>query len=93
MKLRLRAAALGLAIIIPVFAPAASADSGANTPAVRTIEVDGIGETRTSPDDSIASAGDSYTDGKGNGDAGQRGHPGRTRRGRRAGDGFSQLRD
>ena len=50
MKLRLRAAALGLAIIIPVFALTASADSGANTPAMRTIEVDGSGETRTSPD-------------------------------------------
>jgi len=52
MKLRLRAAAAGLAlaIVIPVFAPAASADSGANTPAMRTIEVDGSGETRTSPD-------------------------------------------
>ncbi|MGA3228540.1 MAG: SIMPL domain-containing protein [Candidatus Binatus sp.] len=52
MKLRPRAAAAGLAlaIAIPVFAPAASAESGANTPAVRTIEVDGSGETRTSPD-------------------------------------------
>lgn len=52
MKLRLQAAAVGLAlaIVIPVFAPAASADSGANTPAMRTIEVDGSGETRTSPD-------------------------------------------
>ena len=52
MKLRLRAAAAGLAlaIVIPVFGPAASADSGANTPAMRTIEVDGSGETRTAPD-------------------------------------------
>ncbi len=50
MKLRFRAAAAGLAIIIPVFASAASAQSGANNPAVRTIEVDGSGETRTSPD-------------------------------------------
>ncbi len=52
MKLRPRAAAAGLAlaIVIPVFAPATSAESGANTPAVRTIEVDGSGETRTSPD-------------------------------------------
>ena len=52
MKLRPRAAAAGLAlaIAIPVFAPAASAESGANTPAVRTIKVDGSGETRTSPD-------------------------------------------
>ena len=52
MKLRLQAAAVGLAlaIVIPVFAPAASADSDANTPAMRTIEVDGSGETRTSPD-------------------------------------------
>jgi len=50
MKLRFRAAAAGLAIIIPVFVSAASAQSGANNPAVRTIEVDGSGETRTSPD-------------------------------------------
>ncbi len=52
MKQRPRAAAVGLALatLIPVFAPAASADSDANTPAVRTIEVDGSGETRTSPD-------------------------------------------
>ena len=52
MKLRLRAAGAGLAlaIVIPMLAPAASADSGANAPAMRTIEVDGIGETRTSPD-------------------------------------------
>ncbi|HEY9156474.1 SIMPL domain-containing protein [Candidatus Binatus sp.] len=52
MKLRFRAAAAGLAlaIVIPAFAAAAWADSGANTPAMRTIEVDGSGETRTSPD-------------------------------------------
>ena len=53
MKLRSRAAAAGLAlaIVIPVFAPAAPAQSGANTSSrVRTIEVDGSGETRTSPD-------------------------------------------
>ncbi len=50
MKLRLRAVAAGLAIILLVFAPAARADSSANSPAIRTIEVDGSGETRTSPD-------------------------------------------
>lgn len=47
MKLRIAAS---LAIILSMFAPAARADSGANTPAVPTIEVDGSGETRTSPD-------------------------------------------
>ena len=50
MKLRLRAVAAGLAVLLLVFAPAARADSSANTPAMRTIEVDGSGETRTSPD-------------------------------------------
>jgi uncharacterized protein YggE len=50
MQLRLRAVAAGLAIILLVFAPAARADSSANSPAIRTIEVDGSGETRTSPD-------------------------------------------
>jgi uncharacterized protein len=51
MKLRLRAAATGLAIILPMFALAAwAADSAANPPTVPTIEVDGSGETRTSPD-------------------------------------------
>ena len=50
MKLRLRAVAAGLAILLLVFAPAARADSSANSPAIRTIEVDGSGETRTSPD-------------------------------------------
>jgi uncharacterized protein YggE len=50
MKLRLRAATAGLAILLLVFAPAAWADSSANSPAMRTIEVDGSGETRTSPD-------------------------------------------
>ena len=47
MKLRIAAS---LAIILSMFAPASWADSGANTPAVPTIEVDGSGETRTSPD-------------------------------------------
>ena len=49
MQLRFRAAAAGLAlaIMVPVFA---SAQSDSNTFAVRTIEVDGSGETRTSPD-------------------------------------------
>src|SRR5271168_4981911 len=52
MKLRLRAAAVGLALAIvqPMFATAASAQSGENISAKRTIEVDGNGETRTSPD-------------------------------------------
>jgi uncharacterized protein YggE len=52
MKLRLRAAAAGLAIafVLPMFATAASAQSGENIFAKRTIEVDGSGETRTSPD-------------------------------------------
>ncbi len=49
MQLRFRAAAAGLAlaIMVPVFA---SAQSDSNNFAVRTIEVDGSGETRTSPD-------------------------------------------
>jgi len=50
MMLRLRAAAISLAIILPAFAAAASAQSDANNLSVRTIEVDGSGETRTSPD-------------------------------------------
>jgi uncharacterized protein len=52
MKLALRAAAVGLALAIiqAVFATAASAQSGENIFAKRTIEVDGSGETRTSPD-------------------------------------------
>jgi uncharacterized protein len=51
MKLRPRIAAVGLAvaIVIAVFG-AASAQSDSNALAVRTIEVDGTGETRTSPD-------------------------------------------
>jgi uncharacterized protein YggE len=49
MQLRFRAAAavFALAIMVPVFA---SAQSDSNNFAVRTIEVDGSGETRTSPD-------------------------------------------
>ena len=52
MMLRLRAAAVSLAIafVVPMFASAASAQSGENVFAKRTIEVDGNGETRTSPD-------------------------------------------
>ena len=52
MKLRLRAAAIGLALItvVSMFASAALAQSGENIFAKRTIEVDGSGETRTSPD-------------------------------------------
>ena len=50
MMLRLRAAAISLAIILPAFAAAASAQSDANNFAVRRIEVNGSGETRTSPD-------------------------------------------
>jgi len=50
MMLRLRAAAISLAIIIPAFASAASAQNDPNNLSVRTIEVDGNGETRTSPD-------------------------------------------
>ena len=50
MKLRLRAAAAGLALAVALFASAALAQSDANNFAVRTIEVDGSGETRTSPD-------------------------------------------
>jgi uncharacterized protein YggE len=52
MMLRLRVATVGLAIafVVPMFASAASAQSGENVFAKRTIEVDGNGETRTSPD-------------------------------------------
>jgi len=52
MKLAFRVAAVGLALAIvqPVFASAAAAQSGENIFAKRTIEVDGNGETRTSPD-------------------------------------------
>jgi uncharacterized protein YggE len=52
MKLRLQAAAVGIAllIILPISASVASAQSDANTSAARTIEVDGSGETRTTPD-------------------------------------------
>ena len=52
MKLMLRTAAAGLAlsIVIPMLASSAGAQSSANPFAVRTIEVDGNGETRTSPD-------------------------------------------
>lgn len=51
MNLTLRAAAVGfLAIVLSSFASPASAQSNANPYAVRTIEVDGTGETRTSPD-------------------------------------------
>jgi uncharacterized protein len=50
MKLRLRAATVGLAIVLSAFTSPASAQTGANNFAVRTIEVDGSGETRTSPD-------------------------------------------
>jgi uncharacterized protein len=50
MNLRVRASAMSLAIVLALFAPTASAQNGANTFAVRTIEVDGHGETRTSPD-------------------------------------------
>jgi hypothetical protein len=52
MKLTIRAAAAGLAlaVVLPMLASSASAQNGANIFAVRTIEVDGSGETRTSPD-------------------------------------------
>src|SRR6266481_9841780 len=52
MKLRLRIAAVGLALafVLPMFAYSAWAQSGENVFAKRTIEVDGNGETRTSPD-------------------------------------------
>jgi uncharacterized protein len=52
MKLRFRAAAAGLAVafVLSMFASASWAQSAANNFAVRTIEVDGSGETRTSPD-------------------------------------------
>ncbi len=52
MKLRLRAATVGLAIVIVSagFASAAPTQSGTNVFERRTIEVNGSGETRTSPD-------------------------------------------
>jgi len=50
MKLNVRTAAAGLALAVALWASAASAQSDANNFAVRTIEVDGSGETRTSPD-------------------------------------------
>ena len=50
MSLRLRAAVVSLAITLPVVASLASAQTSANPFAVRTIEVDGSGESRTSPD-------------------------------------------
>jgi uncharacterized protein YggE len=50
MKLRFVTAAAGLAIALSALVPAASAQNSANPFAVRTIEVDGNGETRTSPD-------------------------------------------
>ena len=50
MNLRLRASTLSLAIILPLVASSALAQSNASPYAVRTIEVDGHGETRTSPD-------------------------------------------
>jgi uncharacterized protein YggE len=51
MKLRLRIAAVGLAVATVIAVQGtASAQSGENVFAKRTIEVDGTGETRTSPD-------------------------------------------
>ena len=50
MNLSLRASALSLAIVLAFFASTASAQTNPNPFAVRTIEVDGHGETRTSPD-------------------------------------------
>jgi uncharacterized protein YggE len=50
LRLRLAAAGLAIAFVLPVFASSASAESGENVFAKRTIEVDGNGETRTSPD-------------------------------------------
>jgi uncharacterized protein YggE len=50
MMLRLRSAALSLAIALPLFASTASAQGDAVSPSIRTIEVDGSGEVRTSPD-------------------------------------------
>jgi hypothetical protein len=44
------AAAAGIVLALALFASAASAQNTANSPAVRTIEVDGNGETRTAPD-------------------------------------------
>ena len=52
MKLRFLAAAIGLAIALvsPGFASASPTQSGTNVFERRTIEVDGSGEARTSPD-------------------------------------------
>jgi len=50
MKLRFVTATVGLAIALLALVPAASAQNSANPFAVRTIEVDGTGETRTTPD-------------------------------------------
>ena len=50
MNLRVRSSALSLAIVLALFASTASAQNGVNPFAMRTIEVDGHGETRTSPD-------------------------------------------
>src|ERR1700676_791592 len=47
---RILAAAAILALPLMFFAISASAQSATNTPAMRTIEVDGSGEARTSPD-------------------------------------------
>ena len=47
---RILSAVAVLALPLTIFAISASAQSVANTPAMRTIEVDGSGETRTSPD-------------------------------------------
>src|SRR6266478_6970534 len=47
---RMLAAVAILALPLMIFAISASAQSVANTPAMRTIEVDGSGEARTSPD-------------------------------------------
>src|SRR5246127_951168 len=47
---RILTAVAVLALPLTIFASSASAQSVANTPAMRTIEVDGTGETRTSPD-------------------------------------------
>ena len=50
MNLRFATATVGLAIALSAFVPVASAQNSANPFAVRTIEVDGNGETRTTPD-------------------------------------------
>jgi uncharacterized protein len=50
MKPRLRAAAASLVLALPFLASPASAQSDKTDLSVRTIEVDGSGETRTSPD-------------------------------------------